>query len=50
VICLVWLGLIEVLARRVPQVTRPVTNVAEPEPGPIGSGAVGSTAEAPASS
>jgi MFS family permease len=45
VICLVWLGLIEVLARRVPQVRRPVTNVAEPEPGPVGS-----TAEAPASS
>ena len=45
VICLVWLGLIEVLARRVPQVRRPVTNVAELEPGPVGS-----TAEAPASS
>ncbi len=44
-VCLLWLFLVEVLARRVPQVTRPVTNVAEPEPG-----ALGSTAEAPASS
>jgi MFS family permease len=44
-VCLLWLALIEVLARRVPQVRRPVTNVAEPEPGPVGS-----TAEAPASS
>ena len=44
-ICMVWLALVAVLARRVPQVTRPVTNVAEPEPG-----AIGSTAEAPASS
>jgi hypothetical protein len=34
-----------VLARRVPHVRRAVTNVAEPEPG-----AVGPTAEAPASS
>jgi MFS family permease len=31
VVCGVWLVLIEVLARRVPQVRRPVTNVAEPE-------------------
>ncbi len=45
VVCAVWLVLIEVLARRVPQVGRPVTNLAEPEPGPLGS-----TAEAPASS
>jgi MFS family permease len=44
-ICVLWLVLVAVLARRVPQVTRPVTNVAEPEPG-----AVGSTAEAPTSS
>jgi MFS family permease len=44
-VCLLWLALVEVLARRVPQVRRPVTNVAEPEPGPVGS-----TAEAPASS
>jgi MFS family permease len=46
-ICLVWAGLVEVLARRVPQVTRPVTNVAEPEPG--GARDVGGTPEAPAS-
>jgi MFS family permease len=45
VVCVLWLGLVEVLARRVPQVRRPVTNVAEPEPGPVGS-----TAEAPTSS
>ncbi|HEX4687243.1 MAG TPA: MFS transporter [Nocardioides sp.] len=32
-VCLVWLGLVQVLARRMPEVTRPVTNVAEPEPG-----------------
>jgi MFS family permease len=44
-VCLLWLFLVEVLARRVPQVTRPVTNVAEPEPGGLGS-----AAEAPASS
>jgi MFS family permease len=31
-ICLLWAFLIEVLARRMPQVGRPVTNVAEPEP------------------
>jgi MFS family permease len=43
VVCVVWLALIEVLARRVPQVRRSVTNVAEPAP-------VGTTAEAPASS
>jgi MFS family permease len=43
VVCVLWLALIEVLARRVPQVRRPVTNVAEPAP-------VGTTAEAPASS
>jgi MFS family permease len=43
VVCVAWLALIEVLARRVPQVRRPVTNVAEPEP-------LGTTAEAPASS
>jgi MFS family permease len=30
-ICLVWLVLVELLARRVPHVRRPVTNVAEPE-------------------
>jgi MFS family permease len=45
VVCGVWLVLVEVLARRVPLVRQPVTNVAEPEPGPLGS-----TAEAPASS
>jgi MFS family permease len=30
-ICLVWLVLVELLARRVPHVRRPVTNTAEPE-------------------
>jgi len=30
-VCVVWALLIEVLARRMPQVVRPVTNVAEPE-------------------
>ncbi len=45
VVCALWLVLVEVLARRVPHVRRPVTNVAEPEPG-----SVGTTAEAPASS
>jgi MFS family permease len=30
-VCLLWLLLIEVLARRMPQVRRPVTNLAEPE-------------------
>jgi MFS family permease len=44
-ICALWLALVEVLARRVPQVTRPVTNLAEPGPAPAAS-----TAEAPASS
>ena len=44
-VCVVWLALVQVLARRVPQVGRPVTNVAEPEPGPVGS-----TAEAPSTS
>jgi MFS family permease len=44
VICVVWAGLVEVLAARMPQVTRPVTNVAEPEPGVV------PTAEAPSSS
>ena len=44
-ICVLWLALVEVLARRVPQVTRPVTNVAEPETTPTSA-----TAEAPASS
>jgi MFS family permease len=48
-ICVVWLVLVEVLARRVPQVRRPVTNVAEPEP--AGTPLTGpSAAEAPASS
>jgi MFS family permease len=47
-ICLVWAGLVEVLARRVPHVTRLVTNAAEPEAG--GAGDIGSTAEAPTSS
>jgi MFS family permease len=42
--CVVWLALVEVLARRVPQVRRPVTNVAEPEP------TLDATAEAPATS
>ncbi len=45
VVCVVWLALVQVLARRVPQVSRPVTNVAEPERGPVGS-----PAEAPSSS
>ncbi|MBO0847484.1 MAG: MFS transporter [Nocardioides sp.] len=44
-LCLVWSGLVEVLAARMPQAARPVTNVAEGEPG-----AVEHTAEAPRSS
>ena len=44
-ICLLWLALVEILTRRMPRVALPVTNVAEPDPG-----AVGSTADAPASS
>jgi len=44
-ICAVWAILIEVLRHRMPQVTRPVTNVAEPDPGPVDS-----TAEAPSTS
>jgi MFS family permease len=43
--CLLWAVLVEVLTHRMPQVSRPVTNVAEPEPG-----AVGSSAEAPTTS
>ena len=43
-LCVVWAGLVEVLAVRMPQVSRPVTNVAEGEPG-----AVDSTAEASSS-
>jgi MFS family permease len=31
-VCLVWVALVEVLGRRMPQAGRPVTNVAEPEP------------------
>jgi MFS family permease len=30
-VCLLWLGLVQVLGRRVPQVNRPVTNTVEPE-------------------
>ena len=48
-LCVVWLLLVEVLARRVPQVRRPVTNVAEPVVSTT-SPSTGSTAEAPASS
>jgi len=44
-ICAVWAILIEVLRHRMPQVTRPVTNVAEPDPGPVDS-----TAQAPSTS
>jgi MFS family permease len=44
-ICAVWAVLIEVLTHRMPQVSRPVTNVAEPEPGPVGA-----SAEAPTTS
>ena len=45
VLCLVWAALVQVLAARMPQVARPVTNVAEGEPG-----AVDSTAEASSTS
>ena len=38
VICAVWAVLVEVLTHRMPQVSRPVTNVAEPEPGPLSRG------------
>jgi MFS family permease len=34
-ICVVWALLIEVLAARMPEVGRPVTNVADPEPDPF---------------
>jgi MFS family permease len=44
-LCLVWAGLVEMLATRMPQVRRPVTNVAEPE-----HGRVDLSAEAPSSS
>jgi MFS family permease len=47
VICALWAALVEVLTRRMPQVSRPVTNVAEPASEP---GAVGPTAEAPSTS
>jgi MFS family permease len=43
-LCVVWAGLVELLAVRMSQVSRPVTNVAEGEPG-----AVDSTAEASSS-
>jgi MFS family permease len=43
-LCVVWAGLVLLLARRMPQVSRPVTNVAEGEPG-----AVESTTEASSS-
>jgi MFS family permease len=36
-ICVLWALLVEALARRMPQARRPVTNVAEPEPGPVAS-------------
>lgn len=49
VICAVWAVLVEVLTHRMPQVSRPVTNVAEPEPGPE-PGPLGSSAEAPTTS
>jgi MFS family permease len=49
VLCVVWAVLVELLAARMPQVARPVTNVAEAEPGPVDSGAL-STGEAPGSS
>jgi hypothetical protein len=44
-LCVVWAVLVEVLAARMPQVARPVTNVAETEPGPVEP-----SAEAPSSS
>jgi MFS family permease len=44
-LCVVWAGLVEMLASRMPQVARPVTNVAETEPGPVEP-----SAEAPSSS
>jgi MFS family permease len=44
-LCALWAVLVEVLTHRMPQVSRPVTNVAEPEPGPVGS-----SAEAPSTS
>jgi MFS family permease len=48
-LCVVWAALVEVLAVRMPQVARPVTNVAEGEPGAVDPTAV-STGEAPSSS
>jgi MFS family permease len=52
-LCVVWAGLVEMLAARMPQVARPVTNVAETET-EIGAGPVDTTAlstgEAPSSS
>jgi MFS family permease len=47
VICLVWAGLVEVLAHRMPLARRPVTNVAESQADPA---ALEATAEAPSSS
>jgi MFS family permease len=44
-VCALWVVLVEVLTRRMPQVARPVTNRAEPEPG-----SVAPTAEAPTTS
>src|SRR4051794_11065989 len=49
VLCVVWAGLVELLAARMPQAARPVTNVAEAEPGPLDSGAL-PAGEAPSSS
>ncbi len=50
-VCALWFALVEVLARRMPQVARPVTNVAEPEPGlgpPVSpDGPVGAPSDAP---
>ncbi len=50
-VCALWFALVEVLARRMPQVARPVTNVAEPEPGlgpPVSpDGPLGAPSDAP---
>ena len=48
VVCAVWAVLVEVLARRMPQVRRPVTNTAEPRAHTVAT--TESTAEAPTTS
>ena len=49
-ICGLWAVLVEVLTHRMPQVARPVTNVAEPFEPEVEPGAVGSAAETPTTS